>query len=192
MKMLILTGPQGSGNHLFAKIFSRHPAVKGWMMNDFWEGHHTEPFSKYWHNPELLKDYKWNNEYYVTSISCPYYRDKQPHYPKYNEFIKAIPFKKEIAIIGRDPTILYHQQTRVRGEHTLNLDKFKVLSSAHFISTELLFLYKEEYLKYLSNLLDFPIEICTEDIINANEKYIKSVDRQPLDDIVQRVSLIES
>ena len=44
-KLLIVTGPQGSGNHLFAKIFNMHPSVKGWqMMWQEWQGHHLEPF----------------------------------------------------------------------------------------------------------------------------------------------------
>ena len=34
-KILIITGPQGSGNHLYSKIFAMHPLVNGWKMNDF-------------------------------------------------------------------------------------------------------------------------------------------------------------
>ena len=30
--MLIVTGPQGSGNHLFAKLFNLHPEVYGWVL----------------------------------------------------------------------------------------------------------------------------------------------------------------
>jgi len=59
-RLLILTGPQGAGNHLFSKIFAFHPMVNGWVMNDYWEGHHHEPFAKYWDNPELLKDAEWS------------------------------------------------------------------------------------------------------------------------------------
>lgn len=192
MKLLVITGPQGSGNHLFAKIFSRHPAVKGWVMNEYWEGHHTEPFSEYWHNPELLKDYEWKHDYYVTSISCPYYRDKKPHTPRYKEFLDAVPIEKEIAIIGRDPTILHHQQIRVRGEDTLDLESLDLLPNPHFISTELLFLYREKYMKYLSRLFDFPVTDNTDDINDSNRKYISAVGAQSLDGKIRRVSLVES
>ena len=54
-KLLILTGPQGSGNHLFAKIFSSHESVRGWdMEHDEWEGHHVERFSLYWRHPKIF------------------------------------------------------------------------------------------------------------------------------------------
>ena len=83
-KLLIITGPQGSGNHLFAKIFGLHPAVQGWrMMRQEWQGHHEEPFSQYWQDPTKLKDFKLSEHpNYVTSISCPYFKDKQPQIPK--------------------------------------------------------------------------------------------------------------
>ena len=77
-KLLIITGPQGSGNHLFAKIFSMHPSVEGWpMLRDEWQGHHEEPFADYWQEPKTLKDKVWERQYYVTSISCPYILDKK-------------------------------------------------------------------------------------------------------------------
>ena len=161
-------------------------------MNEYWEGHHTEPFSEYWHNPELLKDYEWKHDYYVTSISCPYYRDKKPHTPRYQEFLDAVPIKKEIAIIGRDPTILHHQQVRVRGEDTLDLESLDLLPNPHFISTELLFLYREKYMKYLSRLLDFPVTDNTDDINDSNRKYISAVGMQWLDAKIKKASLEDS
>ena len=105
-KLLIVTGPQGSGNHLFAKLFSLHPAVEGWpMLRTEWKGHHEEPFAPAWDNPTLLKDKPWSKDkYYMTSISCPYIKGNKPHTPKYNEFITEA--KKhcdvQIVIIVRD------------------------------------------------------------------------------------------
>ena len=105
-KLLIVTGPQGSGNHLFAKLLSLHPAVIGWpMLKDEWQGHHKEPFADAWNNPKLLKDRTWSKDMvYMTSISCPYIKGNKPHTPKYQEFITEA--KKycdvAIAIIGRD------------------------------------------------------------------------------------------
>ena len=70
-KLLILTGPQGSGNHLFAKLFSMSPAVEGWpMAKDEWQGHHKEPFADCWEDPSLIKDRpRVQNTSYLTSIS---------------------------------------------------------------------------------------------------------------------------
>ena len=36
--MLILTGPQGAGNHLFSKVFAQHPSVYGWqdLTQEYW------------------------------------------------------------------------------------------------------------------------------------------------------------
>ena len=54
-KMLILTGPQGSGNHMWSKIFALHPSVYGWqeLVEEFWIGHDREPFRSEEHTSEL-------------------------------------------------------------------------------------------------------------------------------------------
>ena len=57
-KLLIITGPQGSGNHLWSKMFSMHPNVVGWpMFRKEWQGHHKEPFNEYWQQPEKLQEF---------------------------------------------------------------------------------------------------------------------------------------
>ena len=59
-KMLILTGPQGAGNHLWSKIFSLHPEVFGWktLLDNYWEAHRFyEPFCKCWKNHNLLQEF---------------------------------------------------------------------------------------------------------------------------------------
>ena len=192
-KILIITGPQGSGNHLYSKIFAMHPLVYGWKMNEYWEGHHKEPFAKYWDNPKLLSEYTWDKDYYVTSVSCPYYRDKKPQTPKYIEFITEAEKYCDviIGIIGRDKNILKVQQERVRKENTtpIAIDEFKLLykRNPYFLSTELFYLYGQDYLKQLSEQMDFPIAwnhtTIIEDIIekDSNKKYVQSVKEQTLD-----------
>jgi len=193
-KLLIITGPQGSGNHLFSKIFAMHPVVEGWVMNDYWEGHHMEPFARWWDDPSKLTDVKWTDrENYVTSISCPYFYDGKPQIPKYKEFIEEAQkiFDIKIAIIGRDKNILKYQQERIREGHTTSqaLEQFKFLwqYKPYFLSTELFFLYGQQYLKRVGEDLDFPVAYNhatrLEDLLrkDSNKKYVQSVGEQPLD-----------
>lgn len=191
-KFLIITGPQGSGNHLFSKVFSKHPEVHGWNMKSYWEGHHEEPFNEYWQNPKKLKNFDWNqSNYYFTSISSPYFKNKKPHYPLYEEFIaEASKYANiKIAIIGRDKNILKIQEERVRGKSTYEsaLESFKVLYTKNpvFISQELYQLYGNAYLLSIAQQLEFPIAI--QDIEeDANNKYIKNIDNFWLDDEVYK------
>ena len=52
-KLLIVTGPQGSGNHLFSRLLSLHPAVEGWteILDQYWVPSDQEPFAEYWVTP---------------------------------------------------------------------------------------------------------------------------------------------
>ena len=174
-KLLILTGPQGSGNHLWAKILSRHPFVYGWKMKKYWEGHHLEPFSHWWDDPSKIEDTQ--TKYNFTSISCPYFRDNKPCIPKYEEFISKASkiFDVKVVVIGRDQSILKAQQERVRGMHTTPLFENEIakLSNPYFISMELLYLYKQKYLEHLREKLEFPIDVDYKDLVDTNEKYIK-------------------
>jgi len=181
--LLILTGPQGSGNHLWSKIFSKHPFVNGWRMKQYWEGHHHEPFSAWWDDPSLIED--TGHRYNFTSISCPYFRDQKPCIPSYYSFIENARkiYDVKIAVIARDQNILKTQQERVRGSKTY--DKFlKQLPYLHpdfFLSTETLFLYKEAYLTHLSNILNIPVWIEGHDLFDTNTKYVSPVPEQLLD-----------
>lgn len=196
-KMLIITGPQGSGNHLFSKILSQHPGVFGWsdLQQTYWLGHHTEPFAKYWTSPSYLKEFDWDqSDYYVTSISSPFVQDRQSHTPNFKEFIKFARChvsEIQVAIIGRDQNILKAQQERVRKKHTTPtaLDSYQHLFDIgipYFLSQELLYLYKSEYLKRISLDLAWPIsyndpsvlELCDDD---ANSKYVTAVNEHWLD-----------
>ena len=203
-KLLILTGPQGSGNHLFAKIFSSYKSVYGWKMkHNEWQGHHDEPFSLYWRRPELLTDtiVNWYKQYYITSISCPYFYNKKPTIPNYKKFIKYASriFDIQICIIGRDKNILAKQQKRVRSKHTTPtaIKNFKHLYKYNpiFISQELFCLYGIDYCNSISKLLNFPIDIKkVKELLkyNANKPYITNIKKGLFDKDAHRTSYIES
>jgi hypothetical protein len=197
--LLIITGPQGSGNHLFSKIFALSDQVQGWsaLNKTYWIGHDQEPFAKYWHHPELLDNFNWVHNYYVTSVSCPYVYYGETLVPDYDTFISHCPVPVKLAIIGRDQTILEYQQSRVRGNETkhkfLNIVNSLMKYDPVFISQELLYLYGANYIKSLGQQLEFPVsqdttainEILKED---ANKKYIEPVIRHWLDDEVKLAS----
>lgn len=188
-KLLILTGPQGSGNHLWSKIFSKHPDVNGWRMKTYWEGHHHEPFSEWWDDPSLVTETEY--QFNVTSISCPYVRNKTQHIPKYAKFVKKAKqfYDVKLVAISRDQNILKTQQERVRGGHTapIFLKELSSLNPDFFLSTESLFLYQDKYLEYVSKELEFPIlsEQNFQSLEDTNKKYIHPVGHQPLDDEVK-------
>lgn len=197
-KLLIVTGPQGSGNHMFAKIFNMHPAVKGWQMQwQEWQGHHLEPFAEYWQDPTKLADFDPGEyENFTTSISCPYWKDKQPQTPKYHEFIQEAKkyFDVKILVIARDRHILKLQQQRVRGSHTTPefIKQLEKLQDVHFVSHEALYLYQGKYLESLSKQLDFPIahnhKTLLDDFLkkDANMKYITTVEQGDFDQAVDQ------
>lgn len=195
--MLILTGPQGAGNHLWSKIFSLHPEVYGWktLLDNYWEAHRfSEPFAKHWKNHSLLETFDWSqSKYYFTSISCPLGIIDSEVNPVWNPDVAGFANKVrlcgvdvEIAVVGRDQTILANQQTRIRTQSTLPLflEQLSKISTPVFLSYELLYLYKQDYLKSLN--LSIPVawadsrvnEILLDD---ANIKYVHSVDYNELD-----------
>jgi hypothetical protein len=197
--LLVITGPQGSGNHLFSKIFALADQVQGWsaLNQQYWIGHDQEPFARYWHDPVLLDQFDWQEKYYVTSISCPYVYRGETVIPDYAAFISRCPVPVRLAIIGRDQTILEYQQSRVRGRQTkqefLNTINDLMKYDPTFISQELLYLYGTNYIKSLGQQLDFPVsqdvtainEILKED---ANKKYIEPVISHWLDEEVKQAS----
>ena len=200
---LIITGPQGSGNHLFSKVMSLHPAVHGWaeLNKTYWIGHDEEPYAKFWRNPDSILEHDWTDvDNLVTSISCPYIDDGVESIPKYLHFIEKLSmvgFNVQVAIIGRDTNILSYQQKRVRGKVTK--DKFiegvksLLLFNSIFISTELLYLYKRDYLRNLQRFISVPIDYTNpmlDEILikEPNTKYFKSIDEQPLDKLIHEAS----
>ena len=196
-KMLILTGPQGAGNHLWSKIFSLHSEVYGWktLLENYWEAHRfAEPFAQHWRDHTLLKSFDWSqSEYYFTSISLPLGiigHDVNPIWmPDLQGFAREVMscgVYVEFAVVGRDQTILNNQQTRIRTQPTLPmfLEQLPKIWNPTFLSYELLYLYKQDYLKSLK--LNIPVawddpSINTILENDSNLKYIHYVDEYILD-----------
>ena len=198
-KLVIITGPQGSGNHFFSRVFSTHPKVGGWksLLEKYWVPSDEEYFAKYWVNPEELteKDFE-GYDYWLANVSCPFFYDGVRYIPKIKEFaekVQSLGVDVQICIIVRDQNINSEQQKRVRGEVTLPVamhyyqnniigNGFKV----HFLDNEAFFLHRQYYLKWVSELLDFPIDYDNPDIFkfiteDPNKKYVKYVDEYWLD-----------
>ena len=202
-KLLIITGPQGSGNHLFSKLFSARTDVYGWqqLFDHPWITHENEPFNQYWNDPELLNDFNWDqSQYYVTSISCPYIKNFQECIPRYADFfskLKQHKIQTSLLIIGRDENVLEFQQLRIRDK--LTLDQFKEqmpwLSQQNpiYASQELAYLYKFDYLSSLSRQLDFPITTDKQALnnilaVNANKKYFHPAEMSDLDLTIRKLN----
>jgi len=199
--ILILTGPQGAGNHLWSKIFALHPQVTGWsaLLEQYWIGHDQEPFAAYWQDPEQLRYYRWaQSDWYVTSMSVPYMMNGQPTVPDFKSFVTRLQqagLRIKFAVLGRDQNIVQMQQTRVRGAPTLEtaLAEFDQFAAPVFLSYELLHLYGRKYLDNIQQQLGFPIattdprlkDILAED---ANTKYFKPVAHHPTDDLARHAS----
>lgn len=196
-KMLILTGPQGAGNHLWSKVFSLHPEVYGWksLLDNYWEAHRfAEPFCKHWRNHKLLTEFDWTqSEYYFTSISLPLGivgSNVNPIWmPDVVGFASAVEqqgVEVQFVVCGRDQTILVHQQTRIRNERTfpLFMDELNKIHNPLFLSYELLYLYKGQYLSSLD--VNIPIAWNNPTIheilrLDSNAKYIHYLDNYLLD-----------
>jgi len=198
-KLLIITGPQGSGNHLFSRLLSLHPEVHGWeeLLDKYWVPSDQEPFADYWVNPsQLHKDQFAGYRYHLANVSCPFMYDGVRYVPKILEVAKmaaSFGIKVQIAIIVRDQNINAEQQRRVRGAVTTTIAQeyyyntlLKSEFPVHFLDHEAFFLHKEHYLSWVSKILDFPVELDTEKINrfidkDANHKYVKYVEEYWLD-----------
>jgi hypothetical protein len=201
-KLLIITGPQGSGNHFFSRLLSRHPDVQGWeeLLNKYWIPSDEEPFAEYWIDPnKLTPDQFEGKDYHLANVSCPFFFNGTRYVPKIKavaERAKSFGVDVTIAIIVRDQNINKQQQLRVRKEHTTPIAQEyyynNLLNSdldVHFLDNEAFFLHKDYYLQWVSKILNFPIQTYNEEEISIahqdpNHKYIKYVDDYWLDDIV--------
>jgi hypothetical protein len=201
--LLIITGPQGSGNHLWSKIFALHPDVYGWhtLLHEYWIGHDQEPFADCWADPDELKEFDWGEcKYFVTSVSTPYMLNGERTIPNIVRFAATalgLGIRVKIAIIGRDRNILQYQETRVRGEPTFDiaLAEYEKLTTWNpvFLSYELLHLYGDLYLQQLSDQLEFPIDYSSPQLENilqddTNSKYFQPVTHHPTDDLARHTS----
>jgi hypothetical protein len=198
-KLLLLTGPQGSGNHIFSRIFSMHSHVRGWdaILDNYWVPTDEDFFAQYFVNPSELKaEFFENDDYFVTDISCPFVYDGKITIPKINEFIekvKSFGVEVIVCVIVRDEHINTEQQKRLRGKRTLDiaLDVYSKLNcEINYLSLESLFLHKEKYLKWIQKIISFPLDINNTNLFkyleeSPNKKYVSYVDKYWLDDIVK-------
>ena len=199
MKVLLLIGPQGSGNHLWSKIFSLHSDVLGWKnINDaYWIGHKYEPHSSLWKDMTLWESYNFAQNT-VVSVSIPFAINGITTFPDIHYWKKTMIKRKidhKICVITRDKNINYLQNERVRpvNNYINSLQYINTLDIDYFLSTETLLIYKDKYLKQLSNQLDFPIDYNNINIYNIliqsfNEKYIKYIENYWLDEEVKNAS----
>jgi hypothetical protein len=201
-KLLIVTGPQGSGNHLFSRVFSTHPKVGGWkqLLDEYWVPSDLEPFAEYWVYPERMTAESFEGkDYWLANVSVPFVYDGVRQTPKILEMAKqakSLGIDVTIAIIVRDQNIQVEQQLRVRKEVTLPIAQEYYYNHlltgnfpVHFLDNEAFFLHKEHYLRWVSKLLEFPIDYDNPDILkfiteDPNRKYVKHVDEYWLDEQV--------
>ena len=86
-KLIIITGPQGSGNHLFSKVFGFHPAVEGWNFGDkYWIPSDEEPFAECWVDPSRTKS-MLTQQYMVANVSVPFVFDGVKQVPQIQEVV---------------------------------------------------------------------------------------------------------
>ena len=198
-KLLIITGPQGSGNHLFSRLLSLHPNVNGWeeLLDKYWVPSDQEPFADYWVDPDKLQEDQFAVfDYHLANVSCPFMYDGVRYVPKILEVAErasSFGIDVEIAIIVRDQNINAEQQRRVRGEITTPIAQdyyyntlLKSSFPVHFLDHEAFFLHREHYLRWAGKILNFPVESDLEKINrfidkDANHKYVKYVNKYWLD-----------
>jgi hypothetical protein len=201
-KLLIITGPQGSGNHLFSRVLSMHPEVAGWddMLTNYWVPSDQEPFAEYWVDPEKLTVEQFEcKRYHLANVSCPFFFDGTRYVPKILEVArkaKSLGVEVQIAVIVRDQNINRVQQERVRKQHTTPIAQeyyYNVLIPSefpvHFLDHEAFFLHKEHYIKWVGKILDFPVETDLEKLMqfiseDANHKYVQAIDKHWLDEVI--------
>jgi len=201
-RLLIITGPQGSGNHLFSRVLSQHPAVAGWdeMLSNYWVPSDQEPFAEYWVSPEKLEASHFDGkDYHLANVSCPFFFDGVRYVPKIVEVARraeSFGVDVQVAIIVRDQNINQVQQMRVRKQHTTPIAQEYYYNTllpsgfpVHFLDHEAFFLHKQHYIKWVGQITQFPVETDPEKLMSfisedANHKYVKYIDEHWLDEYV--------
>ena len=96
----------------------------------------------------------------------------------------------QVGIIGRDQNITAQNQLRKRGVESLHnyLNKIEdIIKYRHtFLSVELLYMFRHQYVKSLDSVLDIPVDYTNERlhyILNKdpNAKYVHYVEKSWLD-----------
>jgi len=197
--ILVISGPQGTGNHVFSKVLSMHSNVHGWdqLLREYWINHDNAPYKNIWNTPENIDNYDWTEyDNYVLSVSGPYVdKDggvRQTKYPDYKEVLRRLNDKGnlQVGIIGRDQNITAQNQLRKRGVESLHnyLNKIEDITEYRhtFLSVELLYMFRHQYVKSLDSVLDIPVDWSNERlhyILNKdpNAKYVHYVEHSWLD-----------
>ena len=196
--ILVITGPQGTGNHVFSKVLSMHKDVYGWdqLLREYWVNHDAAPFKDIWREPEKIDSYFWKEPNYVLSVSGPYVENidgvRHTIYPNYKEVLKRLSKKGNlmVGIIGRDQNITAQNQVRKRGVESFHnfLNKIEDLVEYNhtFLSVELLYMFRHQYVKHLNTVLNIPVDSTDERlhyILNKdpNAKYVHYVEHSWLD-----------
>lgn len=190
MKVILLTGPQGSGNHLWSKVFTT------WADKEYWVGHKDEPHSNLWENMNSWKEIPFLSNT-VISISIPYAVRGNTTFPDIKLWKKIMvdrDIDHKICAITRDENINFLQNKRVRPENNYYkaVEYIKTLDIDCFLSTETLMLYQWKYVEQVCRQLQFSIDKKDVDFSQSfNEKYVKYVQEFELDEQVWEVSGIE-
>ena len=196
--ILVITGPQGTGNHVFSKVLSMHKDVYGWdqLLREYWVNHDAAPFKDIWREPEKIDSYFWKEPNYVLSVSGPYIENidgvRHTIYPNYKEVLERLSKKGNlmVGIIGRDQNITSQNQVRKRGVESFHnfLNKIEdLVEYKHtFLSVELLYMFRHQYVKSLNSVLNIPVDYANEKlhyILNKdpNAKYVHYVEHSWLD-----------
>jgi hypothetical protein len=190
MKVILLTGPHGSGNHLWSKVFTT------WADKEYWVGHKDEPHSNLWEDMDSWRTHKFSGDT-VISISVPYAvrgNTKFPDITGWKEIMVNRDIDHKICVTTRDGYINFLQNERVRPENNYKeaVEYIKGLEVDCYLSTETLLQYQWKYIEQISKQLDFPVPYKTIDFTQSfNEKYVHYVETFHLDDTVRRVSGIK-
>jgi hypothetical protein len=191
MKVILLIGPQGSGNHLWSKVFTT------WADGEYWVGHKDEPHSKLWHDMDSWRTHSFSGDT-VVSISIPYAVGGKTIFPdikRWKEIMVERGIDHKICAITRDGYINFLQNERVRPENNFKeaVEYIKGLDVDCYLSTETLLLYQWKYVEQVCRQLEFSIDKKDVDFTQSfNEKYVKYVELFDLDDRVREVSGIVS
>lgn len=200
--LLIITGPQGSGNHLFSRILSQHPEVQGWdaMLENYWVPSDQEPFAEYWVDPSRLEESHFDGkDFHLANVSCPFFFNGVRYVPDIVGVARraqSFGVMVKIAIIVRDQNINQVQQLRVRKEHTTPIAQEYYYNTlipsrfpVHFLDHEAFFLHREHYIDWVGRTIGFPVETDPNKLmqfisVDANHKYIKYIDEHWLDELI--------
>jgi len=175
-----------------------HKDVYGWdqLLREYWVNHDAAPFKDIWREPEKIDSYFWKEPNYVLSVSGPYVENidgvRHTVYPNYKEVLKRLSEKGNlmVGIIGRDQNITAQNQVRKRGVESYHnfLNKIDdLLEYKHtFLSVELLYMFRHQYVKSLNKVLNIPVDyvnVKLHYLLNkdTNAKYVHYVEHSWLD-----------